>query len=95
MHSPASSPPAQLIPQSLMNFILPTLFVDVAEELRGIFKSKAESAAAFLSRDRISRAKRMMTPFVLRRRKDQVRADHLTPIQELRGIVKVLGDLPK
>jgi len=77
-----------------MNFILPSLFIDVAEELRGIFKSKADSTAAFLSRDRISRAKRMMTPFVLRRRKDQVSAIKLHK-RAFEQLNQVLKELPK
>jgi SWI/SNF-related matrix-associated actin-dependent regulator of chromatin subfamily A containing DEAD/H box 1 len=55
-----------------MNFILPRLFTDVVESFRAIFKVKASAQAGLLAHDRVSRAKRMMTPFVLRRRKDQV-----------------------
>lgn len=55
-----------------MNFILPRLFTDVMESFRAIFKVKASAQAGMLAHDRVSRAKRMMTPFVLRRRKDQV-----------------------
>lgn len=58
--------------QSLMNFILPRYFADVITNLRAIFKVKADKHLSLLSRDRVSRAKRMMTPFVLRRRKDMV-----------------------
>lgn len=55
-----------------MNFILPKLFTDVMESFRAIFKVKASAQAGMLAHERVSRAKRMMTPFVLRRRKDQV-----------------------
>lgn len=57
---------------SLMNFILPKLFTDVAESFRAIFRVKPSAQAGLLAHDRVSRAKQMMTPFVLRRRKDQV-----------------------
>ncbi|KAG8799894.1 hypothetical protein FRC17_007009, partial [Serendipita sp. 399] len=57
---------------SLMNFILPKIFADVIESFRAIFKVKPSAQQAQLAHDRVSRAKRMMTPFVLRRRKDQV-----------------------
>ncbi|KAG8933843.1 hypothetical protein FRC03_004948 [Tulasnella sp. 419] len=60
---------------SLLNFIMPSLFKEHEESLRAIFKTKADSQISFLSRNRISRAKKMMTPFVLRRRKDQVLKD--------------------
>jgi SWI/SNF-related matrix-associated actin-dependent regulator of chromatin subfamily A containing DEAD/H box 1 len=55
-----------------MNFILPETFGDQIEKLRAIFKVKGDSKIGLLSQERISRAKKMMTPFVLRRRKDQV-----------------------
>ncbi|KAK9343264.1 SNF2 family N-terminal domain-containing protein [Lipomyces starkeyi] len=65
---------------SLLAFILPNLFRDRKEDLAGIFKHKAKTTTdsgdasnlALLSQQRISRAKTMMTPFVLRRKKDQV-----------------------
>ncbi|KAK9379808.1 SNF2 family N-terminal domain-containing protein [Kockiozyma suomiensis] len=65
---------------SLLAFILPHLFKERKEELAGIFKHKAKTTTdttdasnmALLSAQRISRAKTMMTPFVLRRKKDQV-----------------------
>lgn len=53
-----------------MNFILPEQFSDSIGSLRAIFK--VNSKASLLSQERVSRAKKMMTPFVLRRRKDQV-----------------------
>ncbi|KAE9411430.1 hypothetical protein BT96DRAFT_12158 [Gymnopus androsaceus JB14] len=60
---------------SLMNFILPDQFGDALDNLRQIFKVKGDSKASLLAQERVSRAKKMMTPFVLRRRKDQVLRD--------------------
>ncbi|KAG6819580.1 hypothetical protein H0H93_010506 [Arthromyces matolae] len=60
---------------SLMNFILPNHFADKIVSLRTIFKAKGDSKVTLLARERVSRAKKMMTPFVLRRRKDQVLKD--------------------
>lgn len=56
-----------------MNFILPDLLEDSLESLRAVFKAKGDSKVTLLAQERVSRAKKMMTPFVLRRRKDQVR----------------------
>ncbi|KAK7057137.1 ATP-dependent helicase fft2 [Favolaschia claudopus] len=58
---------------SLMNFILPEQFSGAMEALRAIFK--VNSKVSLLSQERVSRAKKMLTPFVLRRRKDQVLKD--------------------
>jgi SNF2 family DNA or RNA helicase len=63
--------------QSLMNFILPSHFAQALGSLHAIFKVKGDSKVTLLSQERISRAKKMMTPFVLRRRKDQVSASLL------------------
>ncbi|KAF8444561.1 SNF2 family N-terminal domain-containing protein [Boletus edulis BED1] len=60
---------------SLLNFILPNLLGGTMDSLRAIFKTKGDAKVALLSQERISRAKKMMTPFVLRRRKDQVLKD--------------------
>lgn len=66
---------------SLLGFILPSLFKEHSEALEAVFGHKAktsdnrESHAALLSAQRISRAKTMMTPFVLRRKKHQVLKD--------------------
>jgi SWI/SNF-related matrix-associated actin-dependent regulator 1 of chromatin subfamily A len=61
---------------ALLGFILPEIFRDRQEELDFIFKHKASTRdsdhAALLSSQRITRAKSMLTPFVLRRKKDQV-----------------------
>ncbi|MCJ1270287.1 hypothetical protein MMC22_010183 [Lobaria immixta] len=61
---------------SLLGFILPSVFREHSESLEYIFshkaKTKDESHAALLSSQRIARAKSMMTPFVLRRKKHQV-----------------------
>ena len=61
---------------SLLGFILPSVFKEHTEELEAIFSHKAkttdDSHAALLSNQRIGRAKSMMTPFVLRRKKHQV-----------------------
>ncbi|KAH9985991.1 SNF2 family N-terminal domain-containing protein [Russula compacta] len=60
---------------SLMNFILPDLLENSLESLRAVFKAKGDSKVTLLAQERVSRAKKMMTPFVLRRRKDQVLKD--------------------
>ena len=57
--------------QSLMNFVLPQQFTESLSSLRAIFKVKGDSKVTLLAQERVSRAKKMMTPFVLRRRKDQ------------------------
>ena len=69
------SDPAHSSAQSLLSFILPDQFRDANESLRAIFKVGPGSQANLLSRERISRAKKMMTPFVLRRKKAQVLKD--------------------
>ncbi|CAN6628071.1 ATP-dependent helicase Fun30p [Trichomonascus vanleenenianus] len=71
---------------SLLSFILPGLFSELKDELAGIFKHRAKatddgngsSRNPLLSEQRITKAKTMMTPFVLRRRKEQV-LQHLPP----------------
>ena len=61
---------------SLLGFILPSVFKERKEDLESIFRSKAKTVddthAALLSAQRIARAKSMLTPFVLRRKKHQV-----------------------
>ena len=61
---------------SLLGFILPSVFTRHQCHLSEIFSHRAkttdESHAALLSGKRIALAKAMLTPFVLRRKKDQV-----------------------
>lgn len=64
---------------SLLGFILPSVFREHSDDLEAIFSHKAKttdnSHAALLSNQRIARAKSIMTPFVLRRKKHQVLKD--------------------
>ncbi|KAI9273838.1 SNF2 family N-terminal domain-containing protein, partial [Helicostylum pulchrum] len=76
---------------SLLIFIMPDTFAQYEEEVRSIFKIRVnaptkdekkgqsgkgtETAVQVLSRERITRAKKMMTPFVLRRKKQDVLKD--------------------
>lgn len=62
---------------SLLAFIMPKIFREHSQELEYIFKHKAKvseaaSSEALLSQQRIRRARSMMTPFILRRKKAQV-----------------------
>ncbi|OJJ60785.1 hypothetical protein ASPSYDRAFT_148050 [Aspergillus sydowii CBS 593.65] len=61
---------------SLLGFILPKVFQDRKDDLQYVFSNKAktvdESHSALLSVQRIERAKSMLKPFVLRRKKHQV-----------------------
>nr|POF16765.1 atp-dependent helicase fft2 [Quercus suber] len=61
---------------SILSFIMPSIFEDKRDELDYIFKHKATTKdvdhAALLSQQRIARARTMMTPFILRRKKAQV-----------------------
>lgn len=63
---------------SLLAFMLPHLFVEKKDDLQVIFNQKAKTSDAdddynpLLSVQAISKAKTMMTPFVLRRKKAQV-----------------------
>lgn len=61
---------------SLLGFILPKVFKDRKDDLQYVFANKAktvdESHSTLLSAQRIARAKSMLTPFVLRRKKHQV-----------------------
>jgi len=67
---------------ALLAFILPDVFRERQEDLSYIFKAKATTRdadhAALLSAQRIARARSMLTPFVLRRKKAQV-LKHLPP----------------
>jgi len=67
---------------ALLAFILPGVFKEVEAQLSYIFKAKATTTdaehSALLSAQRIQRARSMLTPFVLRRKKEQV-LKHLPP----------------
>lgn len=62
---------------SLLAFMLPGLFVEKRDDLQGLFNKKASVGGTadynpLLSQQAINKAKTMMTPFVLRRKKAQV-----------------------
>jgi SWI/SNF-related matrix-associated actin-dependent regulator 1 of chromatin subfamily A len=61
---------------SILGFIMPDMFRDVDEHLSYIFKHRAkttdEEHTALLSSQRVNRARKMMAPFILRRKKEQV-----------------------
>ncbi|KAH8676834.1 SNF2 family N-terminal domain-containing protein [Tricladium varicosporioides] len=61
---------------ALLAFILPEVFQERADDLNYIFKAKASTRdadhAALLSAQRIARARSMLTPFILKRKKAQV-----------------------
>ncbi|KAI1978436.1 DNA-dependent ATPase fun30 [Ophidiomyces ophidiicola] len=60
---------------SLLGFILPQVFRERKDDLDHIFSAKAKTIdvhSTLLSAQRIARAKSMLTPFVLRRKKHQV-----------------------
>lgn len=67
---------------AVLAFILPEIFSDKWEQLEYIFKHRATTSdtdhAALLSAQRTQRARSMLTPFVLRRKKEQV-MQHLPP----------------
>ncbi|RMD40027.1 hypothetical protein DV735_g5111, partial [Chaetothyriales sp. CBS 134920] len=64
---------------SLLGFMLPALFKDKYDDLHAIFTQKIkaldENHEALLSAQRIARARSMLTPFILRRKKQQVLKD--------------------
>ncbi|KAI8050171.1 SNF2 family N-terminal domain-containing protein [Gilbertella persicaria] len=83
---------------SLLTFIMPNTFSNFEEEVRSIFKIRNTGAnndskknegksnvstVQMLSKERILRAKKMMTPFVLRRRKENVLKDLPEKIQKI------------
>ncbi|KAL3419026.1 SNF2 family helicase [Phlyctema vagabunda] len=61
---------------TLLSFILPEIFAEKEEDMSHIFKHKIQvrdtDHGALLSAQRIARARSMLTPFVLRRKKAQV-----------------------
>jgi SWI/SNF-related matrix-associated actin-dependent regulator 1 of chromatin subfamily A len=61
---------------AILAFIMPDMFQNKKDDLEYIFKHKASTkdtdAAALFSSERIGRARTMMTPFILRRKKHQV-----------------------
>ncbi|CAI4055690.1 hypothetical protein SUVZ_01G0480 [Saccharomyces uvarum] len=69
---------------SLLEFIMPNLFISKKDSFDAIFKQRAKttddnkSHNPLLAQEAITRAKTMMKPFILRRRKDQV-LKHLPP----------------
>lgn len=69
---------------SLLEFIMPSLFESKKEHLASVFKQRARTTDdnrgfnPLLAQEAINRAKMMMKPFILRRRKDQV-LKHLPP----------------
>ncbi|KYK56008.1 hypothetical protein DCS_07973 [Drechmeria coniospora] len=64
---------------SLLNFINPHLFAGCMEHIRYIFSQKVTvrdvSNGAFLYNERVKRARTILEPFILQRRKDQVLSD--------------------
>lgn len=77
-----------------MSFILPKVFGQAHDSLKAIFKVPPEAQANLLSRKRINNAKRIMMPFVLRRKKLQVSLRHTLGILPDVFIPQVLQDLP-
>ena len=61
---------------AILAFIMPEMFQEKRDDLNFLFKHKATtkdtSSAALLSNERVARARSMMTPFILRRKKQQV-----------------------
>ena len=55
--------------------MLPDYFRDALDSLRAIFKVRQSSHTSLLSEERVRRASKILTPFILRRRKDQVLKD--------------------
>lgn len=74
---------ADLASQSLLSFILPDIFRAARDDLRAIFKVPSDARANLLHQQRITRAKKMMTPFVLRRKKAQVLQDLPKKIEQI------------
>ena len=64
---------------SILAFLMPSMFEDCIEDLEYLFKHRAKTTdadhAALLSAQRISRARSIITPFLLRRKKANVLTD--------------------
>lgn len=64
---------------SLLAFLMPALFDEKKDQLQSIFTHKVKAMdanhEALLSAQRIARARSMLTPFILRRKKNQVLKD--------------------
>lgn len=84
---------------SLLEFIMPNLFVSKKESLAAVFKQRAKTTDdnkghnPLLAQQAINRAKTMMKPFILRRRKDQV-LKHL-PAKHSRTCYNTMTDAQK
>ncbi|XP_077457544.1 SWI/SNF-related matrix-associated actin-dependent regulator of chromatin subfamily A containing DEAD/H box 1A-like [Stigmatopora argus] len=57
---------------SLLNFIMPSLFASSTLQLSKMFSMKSHAEQSQFEKDRISEAKRIMKPFILRRVKNEV-----------------------
>ncbi|KAM9810817.1 SWI/SNF-related matrix-associated actin-dependent regulator of chromatin subfamily A containing DEAD/H box 1A [Neosynchiropus ocellatus] len=57
---------------SLLNFIMPSMFSNSTTQLSKMFSTKAQNDQSPFERDRISQAKLIMKPFILRRVKSEV-----------------------
>ncbi|CAL9708181.1 unnamed protein product [Knipowitschia caucasica] len=57
---------------SLLNFIMPSMFSDSTSQLSKMFSQKSSEVESKFERQRISQAKRIMKPFILRRVKTEV-----------------------
>ncbi|RVE68105.1 hypothetical protein OJAV_G00088450 [Oryzias javanicus] len=57
---------------SLLNFIMPSMFSSSTSQLSKMFSMKSHEDQSRFERDRISQAKRIMKPFILRRVKSEV-----------------------
>ncbi|KAF9409640.1 hypothetical protein BGZ94_001896 [Podila epigama] len=77
---------------SLLIFILPKLFSEHEEVLRTMFKVKVDASSeksTLLSHERVSRARHMIAPFVLRRKKIHVLKDLPPKVEQV-----IYCDLP-
>lgn len=68
---------------SLLNFIMPDYFKDAEDALTAIFKVKPGAQKNELSQQRVERARKMMQPFVLRRKKDKVLTELCSKIEKI------------